>query len=257
MHPPPWMSSTHQATRVHNPSTLVGSAVISDIDLCPPFNPITNTNVFGHYFGIKLKHDGHTYVRTISPFKFVLCFCLTDKLTYKLSHLSNAFCLDAAILTRTSARIFEVLLDRCIQIRSSNFEIFEPTQFAAPAACIQTFLNGAVGVRLPSSEQWAQAYLDDPETSAIIQFVQNSGTISNKSLEEAKMNANYCAALRQSQIAIEDGILILPKPIVGSESYARLQLVPSHFRNLVFIAFHSNPSGAHLNATRTLHHIWL
>jgi len=240
-----------------NPSTLVGSAIISDIDLYPPFNPITNTNVFGHYFGIEFKNDGHTYVHTISPFEFVSCFCLTDELTYKLSHLSNAFCLDAAILARTSVGIFEVLLNRCIQIGSSNFEIFEPTQFAAPAACIQTFLNGAVGVCLPSPEQWAQAYLDDPETSAIIQFVQNPGTISNKSLKEAKMNANYRAALRQSQIAIEDGILILREPIVGSELYARLQLVPSHFRNLVFIAFHSNPSCAHLNVTCTLHRIRL
>jgi hypothetical protein len=110
---------------------------------------------------------------------------------------------------------------------------------------------------LPLPEQWVQAYLDDPETSAIIWFVQNPGTISNKSLKEANLNANYCAALRQSQIAIEDRILILRKPIVGSESYACLQLVPSHFRNLVFIAFHSNPLGAHLNATRTLHQIRL
>ncbi len=59
------------------------------------------------------------------------------------------------------------------------------------------------------------------------------------------MNANYRAALRQSQITIKDGILILREPIVGSESYACLQLVPSHFRNLVFVDFHSNPLGAH------------
>ena len=44
----------------------------------------------------------------------------------------------------------------------------EPNQFAAPAACIQTFLNGAVGVRLPLPEQWAPGYLDDPETREII-----------------------------------------------------------------------------------------
>ena len=64
-----------------NPSNLVGSAIFSDIDLCPPFNPITNTNGFGHYFGIEFMHNGHTYVRAISPFEFVLCFCLTDELT--------------------------------------------------------------------------------------------------------------------------------------------------------------------------------
>ncbi len=87
--------------------------------------------------------------------------------------------------------------------------------------------------------------------------MQNPGTISNKSLKEANLNANYCPALCQSQIVIEDGILILRDPIVGSESYARLQLVPLHFRNLIFIAFHNNPLGAHLNATRTLHQIRL
>jgi hypothetical protein len=109
-----------------NPSNLVGSAVLSDVNLCPPFNLIANTNVFGHYFGIEFKHDGHTNVRAISPFGFVSCFCLTDKLTFKLSHPSNAFCLDAAFPARTSAQIFEVILDRCIQICSSNFEIFKP-----------------------------------------------------------------------------------------------------------------------------------
>ncbi len=240
-----------------NLSNLVGLAVLSVDNLCPPFNPIANTNVFGHYFGIKFKHDGHTYVRAISPFKFVLCFCLTNELTFKLSHLSNAFCLDAAIPARTSALIFELVLDRCIQICSSNFDIFEPNQYAALAACIQTFLNGTIGVRLPSPDQWVQAYLDNPETAAIIQFVQNLGTTSTKSLEEAKVNANYRTALHQLQILLEDGILILRKPIMGSKSYACLELVPSHFWNVVFIAFHSNPLGAHLNATRTLHQIRL
>jgi hypothetical protein len=231
---------------------LVELAVLSVDNLCPPFNPITNTNVFGHYFGIEFKHNGHTYGRAISPFEFVSCFCLTNELTFKLSHPSNVFCLDAAIPACTSALIFELVLDRCIQIRSSNFKIFEPNQYATPTACIQTFLNGAVGVRLPSPDQWVQAYLDDPETAAIIWFVQNPGTISTKSLAEAKVNANFCAALFQLQISHEDGILILRKPIVGSKSYTCLQLVLLHFWNVVFIAFHRNPLGTHLNATCTL-----
>ncbi len=240
-----------------NPANLVGSAVVSVNGLCPPFNPIANTNVLGHYFGIKFKHNGNTYVRTISPFEFVSCFRLTNKLSYTLSHPSNTFCLDAAIPTLTSTRIFKHVLDRCIQIHRSNFEIFEPNQYATPAACIQTFLNGAVGVRLPSPDQRAQAYLDNTKLAAIIGFVQNPGTITTKSLKAAKLSATYRAALHQSQIALEDGVLILQEPIVGSESYARLQLVPLHFCNLIFIVFHSNPLGAHLNATFTLHRIRL
>ncbi len=99
----------------NNPANLVGSAVISVDGICLLFNPIANTIVFGHYFSIEYKYDGSTYVRAISPFKFVSCFCLTNKLTYTLSHPSNAFCLDAAIPTLTLARIFEIILDRCIE----------------------------------------------------------------------------------------------------------------------------------------------
>ncbi len=106
-------------------------------------------------------------------------------------------------------------------------------------------------------DQWAQVYLDDAKTATIIGFVQNPGTITTKSLEAAKLSATYRTALRQLQIVLEDDILILQEPIAGSESYARLQLVPSHFRNIIFVAFHSNPLGAHFNATRTLHRIRL
>jgi len=34
--------------------------------------------------------------------------------------------------------------------RDSNCEIFSPKQYAAPAATIQAFVNGAIGSRLPS-----------------------------------------------------------------------------------------------------------
>jgi hypothetical protein len=52
---------------------------------------------------------------------------------------------------------------------------------------------------------------------------------------------------------LEDGILIYREPIVGKGSYTRLQLVPEEFYNILFVAFHSNPVGGHLNAYRTLH----
>ena len=121
----------------------------------------------------------------------------------------------------------------------------------------QTFLNGAVGVRLPSHQNWVDAYISDPVMSTIIKFIQNPGLISNKSLEESKLNANYRSALCQSLISIENGILIYREMIVGSESYTRLHLVPSQFRNIIFVAFDVNPIGAHLNPYRTFHRIHL
>ncbi len=86
-----------------NPATLVGSAVIDMDGLCPAFNPNINSNLFGSYFGVKFVHNGYTYVGAISPFEFVSCFCLNNKLTYQLSQHCNSFCMDARILAITSA----------------------------------------------------------------------------------------------------------------------------------------------------------
>ncbi len=52
-------------------------------------------------------------------------------------------------------------------------------------------------------------------------------------------------------------MIILLKPIVGSNSYTRLQIVPRKLYNNIFEAFHANPIKAHLNAYWTLHCIWL
>ena len=67
----------------------------------------------------------------------------------------------------------------------------------------------------------------------------------------------FSQVLRNSLISVEDGILIYREPLVGGESYTRLQLVLRMLRNIVFVAFHTNPIGGHLNAARTFHRIRL
>ena len=52
-------------------------------------------------------------------------------------------------------------------------------------------------------------------------------------------------------------MLIYQEPIRGSSSYTRLQIVPRPLLNIIFVAFHSNPLGGHLNAYRTLHRLRL
>ncbi len=52
-------------------------------------------------------------------------------------------------------------------------------------------------------------------------------------------------------------MLILHEPVCGSTSYARLQLVPRELHNILFIPFHTNAIGGHLNAYRTLHQLRL
>ncbi len=71
------------------------------------------------------------------------------------------------------------------------------------------------------------------------------------------VNYNYQAALCQSQIVIKDEMLIFNELIQGGTSYTCLQLVPAEFFNIIFVAFHSNTIGGHLNAYRTLHRICL
>jgi hypothetical protein len=58
--------------------------------------------------------------------------------------------MDAAMPGRTLAWLFEQAHSHLSYIRDTNSEIFLPNQFAAPAATIQAFVNGTIGVRLPS-----------------------------------------------------------------------------------------------------------
>jgi hypothetical protein len=115
----------------------------------------------------------------------------------------------------TSAQIFNQVHKQFIHIRSSNLKIMEPNQYIAPATCIQTFLNGAVGIPLPPRECWIATYKDDLELLAIFGFVENPGTLSQRSMEAAKLNANYQQTLRQSHLKVEDGILFYHEPIAS------------------------------------------
>jgi hypothetical protein len=136
-----------------NPTIKPGSYVVSSDGLCPRFEPCDNSNLFRHHFGIEFNHEGHNYVCTISPFEFACCFNLDDHITYKLSHQSNTFCLDAAIPGHNSVHIFDQLLSWLVCIRDANCSIFSPNQYATPTACTQAFLNGAVGIKLPDKDQ--------------------------------------------------------------------------------------------------------
>jgi hypothetical protein len=140
-------------------------------------------------------------------------------------------------------------------LQAINTEVFTLHQGPALAASIQTLLNGAVCTKLQSPEQWTQAYNNDADMVAIKHLVLNPSLISNITL--ADVNYNYQMPLCKSHICIEDDMLIFKEPIVGSTSYSRLQIVLKELYNLIFIAFHVNPSGGHLNAYCTLHCIRL
>ena len=139
--------------------------------------------------------------------------------------------------------------------RDSNCEIFSPNQFAAPAATIQAFVNGAIGARLPSHAQWVKAYTANSECCMIRDLVINPGKICKETLKT--VHYSYRQPLRQSLIVMEDDMLMFREPIRGSTSYTCLQIVQRGLYDIIFIAFHSNPIGRHLNAYHTLHQLSL
>jgi hypothetical protein len=242
---------------IHGPgsdeSSLCGAAVLSTDGLCPPFDAGSNQNLFQHFFGIEFHYADHTHIRGISQFEFASCFGFVDNLTYRLSHPSCKFALDLAIPHHTSAWIFEQLHAYLVFVRDSNCEIFSPDRWAAPAATIQSFVNGAIGTRLPSHSRWVEAYGLDPACTLIRDLVLNPGKICKATLQG--VHYIYRGALRLSHIVIEDEMLILREPIRGGTSFTRLQIVPQGLRDIIFVAFHSNPVGGHLDATRTLHRL--
>ncbi len=209
--------------------------------------------MFQHLFGIKFHFGDHTHVRGISPFKFAQCFGYIDNLTYRLSHPSCKFALNLVVPYHTSAWIFEQIHAYLVFVWDLNCEIFSPDKWAAPAASIQSFMNGAIGTRLPSHSCWVEAYAKDPACCIIQDLAQNPGKICKATLLE--VHYAYHQPLCWSHIVIDDKMLILRKPICSSTSYTRLQIVPAELQNILFVAFHSNPIGGHLDAYCTLH--WL
>jgi len=159
---PPGLQPLYYLHSEDSDSSILNGAMVASLDsLCPQFDGSPTTNVFKCHFGIKFHQDDHSYVQPFSPFEFTSCFGFIDQLRFRLSQHDNWFALDAGIPSLTSAWVFDHVLERLISICNSTSEIFEPNQFAAPAATIQAFFSGAIGTMLPSCAHWIQAYDSD------------------------------------------------------------------------------------------------
>jgi len=137
-------------TRDTDTASIAGTAVLSLDSLCPPFDGSPNTNMLYCQFGVEFNTEGHSQVRSFSPFEFTSCFSLMDLLRYRLSKHAYWHALDAGIPALTSAWIFNHILECLMAIWDSNTKIFPPNQFAAPAAHIQAFTSGVIATRLPN-----------------------------------------------------------------------------------------------------------
>ena len=239
-----------------DPSILSGSDVVSTSDLCPSFSPCKSQNIFGHLFGIEFPLENNLYVRPISSFEFVRYFNFNDDLTYALSHRDNEFYLDAAIPAFTSAHVLSSIHNRLDIIQQANVQVIEPNTVHAPAALSNVFMNASTSTRLPDRHAWIKAYDDDPQTRLIKDMIQNPSLVRNEQLQH--IHHRLRMPLRQSLLVIENDMIIYREPIGdGSDSYCKLRLVPSSLRHILFVAFHANPIGGHLNVVRTFRNMRL
>jgi hypothetical protein len=216
---------------IHRPDSdntvLVGLEVISVDGLCPAFNACPNLNIS------KPILDSSLIMRvthTSKPFHptnlFTASTSSTSSLTDSFNHHTNFASTPLCLLAHPSGYSSKSTHIWCTLEIDANSELFLPNQFAAPAATIQAFVNGAIRIWLPSRDQWIKAYSNDKEMSTICDLITNPFKINNTTLNT--VNYNYRVALCQSLIVIEDDMLIFRGPVRGGSSYTRLQLVPAN-----------------------------
>ena len=139
---------------------------------------------------------------------------------------------------RTSAWLFEQVHSHLVCIRDDNSKVFSPNQFAALAATIQTLINSAICLCLPSHNCRVKAYAHDSELLVIRELILNPSKICNESL--SKVNYNYRGALCKLLLLIGNDMIILHEPIIRSNSYTRLQVgLPCSTTNLITNLFKS------------------
>ena len=245
-----------------------GAGVYDISGLCPPFCS-SNSNAFASTFGIEFEDDDATFIRPVSAYEVACCFQLSNDLTHVISHPENFCLLDCGVPSITSRVLFDAILKRLEAVRAENFEtldsvssrtrsqgVLDPSRFAAPAALAQiaAYTNGAVGSRIPGNDAWRRALLDDPVTSLLLDIVANPAKGESQSVIQP-LDHIYRQPARQGHFSTRDGILYMKEVFQNDTKFVELRIVPTSLVNIIFIAFHANPIGGHLNVYRTYHRI--
>ena len=84
--------------------------------------------------------------------------------------------------------------------------------------------------------------------------------VADPSLSESKKHIDqlhfiYHQPARKGHFSVRDGILYLKEIFENDTKYVDLRIVPASMVNIIFVAFHANPIGGHLNAYRTFRRI--
>ena len=141
------------------------------------------------------------------------------------------------------------------QLQHQNSTLEDTSRQAAPAATARSFLSGIIQHYLPARTAWLDAIKEDKETSMIKDEIENPQTVAKQNLN--KTHFYYRQPIRDGANTIEDEMLFMKEKADITGNYIKLQIVPRKLRNAIFIAFHSNPIGGHLDTYHTFHRIRL
>ena len=133
----------------------------------------------------------------------------------------------------------------------NTVQIFDSSNHAAPAALsnVPIFLSGAINTRMPNPERWVTALLADSECVMLSRIANNPGERTTENIES--IHHTYWQSVRDGLVVDKKDGLYLKEVLKNDTKFVKLRIVLHSLRNLVFVAFHSNPIGGHLNAYRT------
>ena len=115
---------------------------------------------------------------------------------------------------------------------------------------IQCFTVKAV----PNKNNWQQAYEEDIDTRQILQMISTGVKIVNRK-QLKTIHQAYHPHMMDNNISIDNGKLILTKPLPLQGKAIKLIIVPRGLRRLLFEHYHGGPTGGHMGEFKTLHRL--
>ena len=176
------------------------------------------------------------YARPMSAYEYASYLRLDRDLTYFLSHPDNFCLIDFGIPKSTSKLFLGIILNKLDAVNAENFEVSMPRQIAAPAATamIPTFVNCAIGSRIPDNRVWATALTEDPVRNMLLDMVASPATAHSQEVVN-KLPYIYRQPARQGHFVIRDKILFMREIFQNDDRYIELKIVPESLQNIVFV----------------------
>jgi hypothetical protein len=111
--------------------------------------------------------------------------------------------------------------------------------------------------KLPTLQEWTNAYLEDKDTSVIYVYLKKEGGKEWPNAIISKVNPVYRPYLRDNRISYQNGRLVAFQKLSASNRPLVLVIVPEGLQRIIFEAYHANPTSGHLGEYKTLHRIRL